>query len=260
MPRAGPPLTRRSPRRLPAETSSSGSGPPPRHARRGRAAADARPAPSGTPAVIPQRGRRRQPADRCDRSAGAGRVATGGGPGRLPVARDVTSRRAAPSPWAAHPTERNRHDRPHLARPAPHARLPARRVVLPAQLGRRRRPARGHGAQPARAARPTPASRRRSTAWKQLDPTLKALAEMAAAVSIGCSWCVDFGYWISTQQGRRPGQAARRPAVAGQRRLHRPGAAGHGVRGGDDQPPRRPSPTRWSRACGANWTTPSWSS
>jgi alkylhydroperoxidase family enzyme len=37
--------------------------------------------------------------------------------------------------------------------------------------------------------------------WNRLDRTLKALAVMASAVSIGCSWCVDFGYWISTQEG-----------------------------------------------------------
>jgi len=40
--------------------------------------------------------------------------------------------------------------------------------------------------------------------WKKLDPTLKALAEMAAAVEIGCSWCVDFGYWVSTNAGVDP--------------------------------------------------------
>jgi alkylhydroperoxidase family enzyme len=27
---------------------------------------------------------------------------------------------------------------------------------------------------------------------------------MASAVTIGCSWCVDFGYWISTQEGVDP--------------------------------------------------------
>jgi alkylhydroperoxidase family enzyme len=37
--------------------------------------------------------------------------------------------------------------------------------------------------------------------WKHLDPTLKAIAVMAASVQIGCAWCVDFGYWISTEQG-----------------------------------------------------------
>ncbi|WP_251151653.1 carboxymuconolactone decarboxylase family protein [Cellulosimicrobium sp. Marseille-Q4280] len=33
--------------------------------------------------------------------------------------------------------------------------------------------------------------------WRALDPTHAALAVMAAAVDIGCSWCVDFGYWES---------------------------------------------------------------
>ena len=37
--------------------------------------------------------------------------------------------------------------------------------------------------------------------WDRLDGTLKSLAVMASAVSIGCSWCVDFGYWISSQEG-----------------------------------------------------------
>jgi alkylhydroperoxidase family enzyme len=37
-----------------------------------------------------------------------------------------------------------------------------------------------------------------------LDATLKALAVMASAVTIGCSWCMDFGYWVSTEQGIDP--------------------------------------------------------
>ncbi len=40
--------------------------------------------------------------------------------------------------------------------------------------------------------------------WKRLDPTLKALAEMASAASIGCSWCMDFGHWLSTRRGVDP--------------------------------------------------------
>jgi alkylhydroperoxidase family enzyme len=40
--------------------------------------------------------------------------------------------------------------------------------------------------------------------WHRLDPTLKALAVMASAVSIGCSWCTDFGYWVSTNDGVDP--------------------------------------------------------
>ncbi len=34
--------------------------------------------------------------------------------------------------------------------------------------------------------------------WKRLDSGLKDLAVMAAAASIGCAWCLDFGYWEST--------------------------------------------------------------
>ena len=40
--------------------------------------------------------------------------------------------------------------------------------------------------------------------WNKLDPTLKALATMASAVSIGCSWCLDFGYWETTRRGVDP--------------------------------------------------------
>jgi len=31
--------------------------------------------------------------------------------------------------------------------------------------------------------------------WDALDPTLKSLAQLAAAGTIGCSWCLDFGYF-----------------------------------------------------------------
>ena len=37
--------------------------------------------------------------------------------------------------------------------------------------------------------------------WSRLDPTLKALATMASAATIGCSWCMDFGYWEPTRKG-----------------------------------------------------------
>ena len=37
-----------------------------------------------------------------------------------------------------------------------------------------------------------------------LDPTLRHLAEMASAVAIGCSWCVDFGWWVATGKGTDP--------------------------------------------------------
>lgn len=34
--------------------------------------------------------------------------------------------------------------------------------------------------------------------WHQLDHELKDLAVMAAAATIGCAWCMDFGYWEAT--------------------------------------------------------------
>jgi AhpD family alkylhydroperoxidase len=34
--------------------------------------------------------------------------------------------------------------------------------------------------------------------WRQLDRGLKDLAVMAAAATIGCAWCMDFGYWEAT--------------------------------------------------------------
>jgi len=40
--------------------------------------------------------------------------------------------------------------------------------------------------------------------WHRLDPTLKHLAAMAASVAIGCSWCVDFGYWVAASKGTDP--------------------------------------------------------
>ncbi|MGW0699821.1 carboxymuconolactone decarboxylase family protein [Streptomyces sp. NPDC002867] len=37
--------------------------------------------------------------------------------------------------------------------------------------------------------------------WKALDTDLKALATMASAASIGCSWCMDFGHWENRTRG-----------------------------------------------------------
>jgi len=33
--------------------------------------------------------------------------------------------------------------------------------------------------------------------WRKLDRGLKDLAVMATSAQIGCSWCMDFGYWES---------------------------------------------------------------
>lgn len=37
--------------------------------------------------------------------------------------------------------------------------------------------------------------------FKALDPNLKSYAVMASAAMIGCSWCMDFGYFLAHNEG-----------------------------------------------------------
>lgn len=37
--------------------------------------------------------------------------------------------------------------------------------------------------------------------WKKLPQNLQALAVMTVAQEIGCSWCMDFGYWENHHKG-----------------------------------------------------------
>lgn len=37
--------------------------------------------------------------------------------------------------------------------------------------------------------------------WDALDPTLKSYAQLASAGVIGCSWCLDFGYYLAHHDG-----------------------------------------------------------
>jgi AhpD family alkylhydroperoxidase len=37
--------------------------------------------------------------------------------------------------------------------------------------------------------------------WSSLDPDLKDLATAAVSAQIGCSWCMDFGYYLSRSRG-----------------------------------------------------------
>jgi alkylhydroperoxidase family enzyme len=45
--------------------------------------------------------------------------------------------------------------------------------------------------------------------WRTLDRGLKDLAVMAAAASIGCAWCMDFGYWDATVNHEVPAEKIR---------------------------------------------------
>ncbi len=40
-----------------------------------------------------------------------------------------------------------------------------------------------------------------ATRWKKLDAKVRDMADMAAAVKIGCPWCMDFGYWMLHVRG-----------------------------------------------------------
>lgn len=42
---------------------------------------------------------------------------------------------------------------------------------------------------------------RRVAKFDALDPTLKSYAQMASAAMIGCSWCLDFGYYLAHNDG-----------------------------------------------------------
>lgn len=44
---------------------------------------------------------------------------------------------------------------------------------------------------------------RRVDKWDRLDPDLKMLAQVASAAVIGCSWCLDFGYFAAHSKGLR---------------------------------------------------------
>jgi AhpD family alkylhydroperoxidase len=37
--------------------------------------------------------------------------------------------------------------------------------------------------------------------WNKLDPNLKSFAHMAVAAQIGCSWCLDYGYFHAHNSG-----------------------------------------------------------
>jgi alkylhydroperoxidase family enzyme len=45
--------------------------------------------------------------------------------------------------------------------------------------------------------------------WHSVDHTLKDLAVMATAARIGCSWCMDFGYWESVTNHKVPADKIR---------------------------------------------------
>jgi AhpD family alkylhydroperoxidase len=52
---------------------------------------------------------------------------------------------------------------------------------------------------------------RKSDKWNQLDPNLKSFAHMAVASMVGCSWCLDFGYFHAHNAGLDEAKASQVP-------------------------------------------------
>jgi AhpD family alkylhydroperoxidase len=52
---------------------------------------------------------------------------------------------------------------------------------------------------------------RKSQKWDRLDPNLKSFAHMAVAALVGCSWCLDYGYFDAHNEGLDEAKASEVP-------------------------------------------------
>ena len=52
---------------------------------------------------------------------------------------------------------------------------------------------------------------RKAQKWNQLDADLKSFASMAVAARVGCSWCLDFGYFHAHNEGLDEAKASEVP-------------------------------------------------
>jgi AhpD family alkylhydroperoxidase len=52
---------------------------------------------------------------------------------------------------------------------------------------------------------------RKAQKWDRLDPNLTSFAHMAVAALVGCSWCLDFGYFHAHNEGLDEAKASEVP-------------------------------------------------
>lgn len=52
---------------------------------------------------------------------------------------------------------------------------------------------------------------RKTQKWDQLDANLKSFAHMAVAALVGCSWCLDYGYFHAHNEGLDEAKASEVP-------------------------------------------------
>ena len=93
--------------------------------------------------------------------------------------------------------------------------------------------------------------------WSALDTGLKDLATLSVAGQIGCSWCMDYGYYASHSNGT-PVEKLEPLATWRDSKVFTPLerqvlAYAEAMTA---TPPR--SPTRWSRGCAPSSTTRRW--
>src|SRR3954462_4719142 len=125
-------------------------------------------------------------------------------------------------------------DGPHPARPAPPALLPPGRVVHPAHVRHGCRAPAGDGAQPPGAAH-RHAARDVAVPLEGAGPDAEEPRRDGLGRLDRLLVVRGVGLLDRHRPGHRPGQAARGPPVARERRLHRPGAQGPRLRRGDDR-------------------------
>ena len=52
---------------------------------------------------------------------------------------------------------------------------------------------------------------RKAQKWHQLDPNLTSFAHMSVAALVGCSWCLDYGYYAAHTEGLDVNKASEVP-------------------------------------------------
>ena len=61
---------------------------------------------------------------------------------------------------------------------------------------------------------------RKSQKWDRCDADLKSFAHMAVAGLVGCSWCLDLGYFLAANEGLDLVKGPAGAALAGVGRVH----------------------------------------
>ncbi len=72
---------------------------------------------------------------------------------------------------------------------------------------------------------------RKVEGWRELDANLASYAGMASAAAIGCSFCLDFNYFMAHNRGLDEAKVREVPRWQRVVRVHSARAQGHGVRG-----------------------------